>query len=214
MRKYPNTAGSDVRIGYGIDLAEGANSFEKTQDLVPEINEKNEQLETAAAETNKLMYPLARARAVVRVESFHSDKILQRMGAAAQVADGGRRGPVFNYVFEDGVSVAVEPHGMQQLPMLQKVTGKLQATNRPDLKTFADQWLPELNARITTFSKAVDALKTLLEQHDALFATEKARRDEHALMIDKMAGIVRSRFPNDRAQQDAVFPAPRSPGKR
>ncbi|NUN13419.1 MAG: hypothetical protein HUU55_07265 [Myxococcales bacterium] len=214
MRKYLSSAGTDTRVEYGIDLGEGLRSFEQTEDLAAEVDTKTDLLDEAANEKRKLSSPLAKARAKVRINSYHADNLIRQVGADAELKDGGRRGSIFGYVFENGLTEATDPHGEQQLPALKKVAAKLAASDRDDIKPFAAEWLPKIEKRVASFSAAVDALETLRKQYNQLFEIEKARRNEHALMVDKMAGAVRSRFPNDRARQNAVFPTPPTPKKK
>lgn len=207
MRKYRSNASTEVRVEFGIDLAEGLRSFAETENLAPEVDMATSALEETAEERRKQRPPWIRARAHLRFQEFQTDMLLRQAGNDAEVADGGRRGPIFNVVFPDGISEAVEPAGQKQLGASQKVYDRLVHSTHPNIGAYRDKWQPKLAAQIAKLQAAADQYNALKQQDSELAKQENAQKDAHALLIDKIAGHLRAIFPNDAKRQNAIFPA-------
>ncbi|NUN15688.1 MAG: hypothetical protein HUU55_18845 [Myxococcales bacterium] len=208
MRKYRNDATTEPRIEFGIELAEGLRLFPETEEHAAVVDQATDALDNVAMERRKLKKPRLKARVKLKFEGYLTDTMLRQVSNEAQSADGGRRGPVFDTLYPDGLSAAVDPAGTQQLPATQAVFSRMMLSNHPNLTTFKQKWEPAFKDRIAALTAAIDAYTAINQQDANLFAIEMAARDDHGLLVDKIAGLVRAAFPNDRNKQDIIFPAP------
>jgi hypothetical protein len=71
---------------------------------------------------------------------------------------------------------------------------------------FCAEWTPKLEAVLTTLRSTAEAYTLARKTYSEVFQDEVALRAEHYQAIDKLMGLVRAAFPNDRAKQDLVFP--------
>jgi len=125
---------------------------------------------------------------------------------AAEIADGGRRGPLTEALFPDGVGPVVAPVGTRQIKPTEDLIDRLTRCKLSVAEAFRTEWKPKLDASLAALSVAAkeqqDARNTFLDA----FKAEIALRDEHYLAIDKLMGLVRAAFPRDGVRQDLVFP--------
>ena len=127
-------------------------------------------------------------------------------GKAAEIADGGRRGPVFNTLFPQGIKPVVAPAGAQQIKPTEELLDRLEKSKNDAVIAFAQEWKPKLKAALDKLSAAADAHKAAQSAYGDKFQEELALRAEHKQSVDKLMGQVRAAFPGDPVKQDLVFP--------
>lgn len=207
MRGYRTSAGTEIRLDYGLELASGLQLFPETAPLAPDFEAVNTALEAAYNARRAERTPLVKARVALRLGNYEADQTIRSCGKAAEIADGGRRGPVFHALFPDGVGPVVSPAGAQQVKPTEGLLERLEKSKNEAVKTFAQEWAPKLKAALDKLKAAADAHKAALSAHGGKFQEEVALRDQHRQSVDKLMGQVRAAFPGDRIKQDLVFPA-------
>lgn len=212
MRKYRTSAATEARVDYGTELVAGLQLFPETQDLAPAFEQLNTELD-AAYQTRRSKRPaLMKARVGLRMAAFQMDQVIRACSKAAEIADGARRGPVFETLFPENLGPVIAPAGARQIPPSEKLVGRMVKSKHPAVITFAQEWAPKLEAALAKLRSAADAHKAAFKNHGDAFQDELALREEHLLAVDKLMGQVRAAFPGDRAKQDLVFPSVASGG--
>ncbi|HRI69263.1 MAG TPA: hypothetical protein PK156_33765 [Polyangium sp.] len=207
MRKYRVKAASDVRIGYGIELSAGLRLFGETAGYAPSFEAVNNELDVAYNRRRGLQKPMREARAAFRFAQFDADQTIRMVHRAAEITDGGRQnGPVATRCFPNGLGPVVAPQGMRQIPPTEKLVADLQRCNLPGSDGFRTEWLPRLEAALANLKTAAEAYRLARKAYMDAFQDEVALRAEHYQAVDKIMGLVRAAFPNDRARQDVIFP--------
>lgn len=206
MRNYRTSAGTDVRVDYGTELVEGLKLFPETTPLATDIEALTASLEGAATARKALRKPLVKARVALRLANYLADQEIRSCGKAAEIADGGRRGPVFDALFPDGVGPVVAPAGARQIKPTEKLLERLTSSKNAAVIAFAQTWQPKLAAVLAKLQAAADSHEAARKADAAAFVEETALREEHAHTVDKLMGAVRAAFPRDRAKQDLLFP--------
>ncbi|MBI4615190.1 MAG: hypothetical protein HY720_16365 [Planctomycetes bacterium] len=209
MRKYRINAGSETRIAWGLDSATALTQFEETAGLAAAIRSITEAMIAALASRRALWIPLLVARAILRIADFVADRTIRAFAYAVQTAEGGRRGPLFDSIFPDGLQEVVAPAGARQLPQTVSLLERLKNSVARGAEEVRVEWLPKLESVVARLQGAVaDNERASTAFHEA-YANERKVREEHAFAVDRLAGQVRAAFPRDRALQDIVFPVPR-----
>lgn len=166
----------------------------------------NDELDASYRARLALRKPWLEARQDVRFSDFNADVVIRSFQRSAEVADGGRRGPISESVLPDGVTPVVAPAGARQLPALTQLIERLTTSRVAGVESLRDAELSTLTAAQTQLDSAVATYKAARDGYNAALATERGIRDEHRLAVDAMMGTVRSLFPGDTARQDVVFP--------
>lgn len=206
MQNYRTSAGTDTRLDYGMELVAGLQLFPETEGLAPDFEQLNTDLEQAHTARRALRGPLVKARVALRLANFTTDQAIRSCGRAAEIADGARRGPIFNALFPKGVSPVVAPTGARQVKPTEGLIDRLAASKHPAVVPFAAEWKPKLELALGKLTDAVAAHKAARETHENAFRAEVALRDEHRRHIDRLMGETRAVFAGDRGRQDLVFP--------
>lgn len=206
MRKYRKNAATQVRTDYGIDLVEGLNAFPETASFSAGLAQRNDALDAAFATRQLARRPLVKARAKVRISNFLADSELRAYSRACELADGGRRGPVFDAAFPAGLVEVVAPVGKAQAAATKTLIDRVTQSKLAGLAALNGQWLPRLQAAHDRIAAAGQEYQSALQRYQTAFGEEVALRDDHALLVDTLMGQVRATFPNDRDRQDAIFP--------
>jgi hypothetical protein len=207
MRTYRASAGTETRLDYGMELVAGLQLFPETEALAPDFEELNSELETANGARRAKRSPLFKARVALRLANYETDQAIKSCGKAAEIADGARKGPVFNALFPKGVGPVIAPAGARQIKPTEALRDRMTTSKAAAVKTFAVEWLPKIQAVLTKLTDAANAHNAALGLHGTAFQEEVALRQEHKLSVDRLMGQVRTAFPGDRAKQDLVFPA-------
>lgn len=206
MRNYRSSAGSQVRIDYGIALVRGLSNFDETREQGTAFKVLNDELDAAYTSRIALRRPWLAARQDVRFGDYNADVAIRSFQRVTEVADGGRRGPLSQALLPDGVSPVVAPSGAGQLPALVSLIDRVTNSRAAGVDAVRDAELPKLTAARTQLEAAVAAYKSARDAYNAAFSAERAIRDEHRLAVDALMGTVRSRFPGDKQRQDVIFP--------
>jgi len=206
MRKYRVNAATEIRLDYGIELGEGLALFPETAPLVPVVQAVNDDLEAAGDARTATRKPLVKARVQLRFADYRIDTTIRSASKAAEIADGGRRGPIHKAAFPAGLSVVVAPMGARQIAPTQALVDRIKKSKVAGIDAFRSEWVPKIEADLALLEAADKAVKDATKAYADAFGTEQSLRQEHYLTIDKVAGEVRSAFPGDRVKQDLVFP--------
>jgi hypothetical protein len=206
MRKYRNNADSPTRIDYGIELLAGLGFFSQTQGFAPSFKELNDELDAAYTARRATRKPLLEKRADFRFAQHSTDQTIRMVHRAAEIADGGRRGPITIELFPEGLSPIVAPSGTRQIKPTEMLIDRLERCKLSGIEAFRAEWKPKLDAALQSLTKTNADHETARNNYLNAFRTEVALRNEHFLAVDKLIGLVRSVFPGDRARQNLVFP--------
>jgi len=207
VKKYRAKAASDARISYGIELCAGLRIFAETATFASPFEALNDELDAAHTTRRNLRKPLLEKRAAFRFAHYDTDQIIRMIHRAAEIADGGRKnGPIVTFLFPEGLGPVVAPYGMRQIPPTEKLIVDMQRCKLPGSDAFCAEWLPKLQASLTKLKATAEAYKVAHKAHADAFQDEVALRAEHYQAVDKVMGLVRAAFPNDRARQDLIFP--------
>jgi hypothetical protein len=206
MRKYRLNASSFVRFAYGVELIAGLRTSPETAAMADDFEKRNEELYAQYDKRTQLMLPMLKARARFRIQEVLVDRTIRSAARAAQVADGGRRGMISVAIFPDGLKPVVEPTGRGQLKPTRDLVSRLSDCKLDGMDEYRAEWLPRLKDALFALEGAAAAYQSAQEAHDAAFGLEKAMRAQHRLEVDRLMGLVRAAFPDDRAMQDSIFP--------
>lgn len=206
VRKYRSNADSPTRIDFGIELIAGLTFFSETKGYVASFQQLNDELDAAHTTRRAARKPLLEKRAAFRFAHHNADQTIRMVHRAAEIADGGRRGPLSEAIFPDGLGPVVAPFGTRQIKPTEALIDRLTRCKLPAADAFRTEWKPKLDAALTALSTTAKDLQSARDAYLDAFKAEVALRDEHYLAIDKLMGLVRAAFPRDRARQDLVFP--------
>lgn len=213
MRKYRISADSPTRIDYGIELVAGLSFFSETKAYAPSFQELNDELNAAHTARRAARKPLVEKRAVFRFAQHSTDQTIRMSHRAAEIADGGRRGPLTTALFPDGLGPVVAPFGARQIKPTEELVERLNTCKLPAAEAFRAEWKPKLEATLTALKAADKDRNDARDAYLNAFRAEVALRDEHFLSVDKLMGLVRAAFPRDRARQDLIFPVVEDDGE-
>jgi hypothetical protein len=206
MRKYRTDAATPLRLDYGVELAAGLTLFPETAPFAAPFIALNTELETAYEDRLHKRKPLAIARVALRHENYRTDQLLRSAARAAEIADGGRRGPIFEATFPDGLRPVVTPEGARQIAPTRDLIDRLGKSRVAGIDAYRKEWLPKLATALASLEKAAALLDAATRAHRDAFTTELALRDQHLVAVDALMGQVKAVFPRDKDRQDLVFP--------
>ncbi len=207
MRKYRANAASPTRVDYGWELSEGLLGFDETTAMSPLILTVTDDLFASFLARLGKRKDQVTTRAKLRVAEYYAELDVRGLHAALKKADGMRVGPLTESIFEKGLlEPVVAPSGARQLKPLQDILGKLKESKNAALADIKKEYVPKLEAVADKLAAAIVGRDGAANGYADLFRKERALRDEHLITVDKIIGLVRAAFPNDRARQDAVFP--------
>lgn len=207
MRKYRASAASPIRVDYGVELIAGLLLFTETSGYAPSFESLNEELDASYTSRQAKRKPLVKARVALRFANYEVDQLIRSAARAAEIADGGRRGPIFQATFPEGVGPVVAPDGARQIPPTAALVDRITRSRVASIDPYRAEWLPKLQAGLAKLQAAAAAYDAARKDYLAAFADELALRQDHLLAVDRLIGLVRAAFPHDRARQDLVFPA-------
>jgi hypothetical protein len=208
MRKYRSNAASDVRIAYGIEACAGLWFFPETATYAPSFESLNDDLDAAFTKRIQLRKPLLEKRAAFRFAQYETDQTIRIVFRAAEIADGGRKnGPIVSFLFPEGLGPVVAPHGTRQIPPTERLLADMKRCKVEGSAALCSEWTPKLEAVLGKLQSAASAHASARKTYADAFQDEVALRSEHYQAIDKLMGLVRATFPNDRVRQDLVFPS-------
>ena len=206
MRRYRNKAGSPTRTDYGIGLVAGLQAFPETAALAPDFEQVNDDLDQAHTVRRAARKPLVKGRAALRFANHRVVQTIRMANRAAQIADGGRRGPVTADLFPEGLTPVIAPKGAGQIKPTEALLGRFARSKLPGVAALGAEWVQRIELGLALLRGAADAHKAANDAYVAAFQTEIGLRNEHARQVDRLMGLVRATFPNDKATQDVIFP--------
>lgn len=206
MKKYRVDASSAVRHEYGVDLIAGLRMFPETAPLADAFEPQNVELHEADERRRAARVPMLVARAQLRVANHLTDAAVRSLARAAEIADGGRRGPLHSALFPNGLAEIVAPVGARQVAAVEALAKRLANSRTAGIDPLRAEWAPKLDASLATLRTATAAYDSARAVVADAFAKEIALRDAHFVALDSVIGHVRATFPNDRTKQDAIFP--------
>ncbi len=206
MRLYRKNAASPIRIDYGIALVLGLAHFPETAGYSSSMKKVNDELDDAYKARVALRKPLVEARTIMRFAQYTTDQLIRQISKATEIADGGRRGPISEGLFPDGLGPVVAPTGRRQIKPTEDLLDRMIRSRLPGMDTFRAEWQPKLESTLTSFKNKADTYQGASDAYVDAFRAELALRHEHFFTVDKMMGLVRAAFPRDKTRQDLVFP--------
>jgi hypothetical protein len=206
MRKYRPSASSSVRLAYGIEVSAGLDLFPETQPLRAPFGQTQSELRAALLAREAAGLPMLEARAALRVVNLRFDQTVRTLARATEIADGGRRGPVYSAVFPEGVVAVLAFSNARQVTAAEALVRRLESARLGAADGLRAEWVPRLRAGIDGLAAAVGTYTTARAAFDAAFAAELGQRDEHERAVERLMGQIRTLFPGDRGMQDVFFP--------
>ena len=76
MRGYRTSAGTEIRLDYGLELAAGLHLFPETASLAPDLDAVNTSLEAAHNARRAKRTPLVKARVALRLANYEADSAI------------------------------------------------------------------------------------------------------------------------------------------
>ncbi|MBU1413330.1 hypothetical protein KKC22_17605 [Myxococcota bacterium] len=211
MRKYHSGASAALRTDYGIELIAGLEQFMQTQPLAGEFRPINDTLITLELDKPPLVTALTIARAGVRVANYQFDRVIRQIARDCELADGGRRGPVFAAVFPSNVNCVIAPGGVGQVTAGDAFVRQLEASNVAGVAPVREAWFSEVKTRLDQLKAAVAARDEAGQRLAVFRARELALCEDHEYAVERVMGQVRALFPRQRDLWNAIFPpAPRA----
>jgi hypothetical protein len=206
MRTYSLDAGTTIRFFFGLELIAGLRMFDETKPLADPfevINNKLDQTHTARQAARK---PMVEARAGRRLAVYAARQAIRAAASAAEIADGGRRGPIFYAVFPEGIQSYGKQKGGTLLAPMKGLIDRFSKSQLSAIDTYRQEWLPKLTAKHVALDEAGKVFGGALTAYNDIFEVELALRNQHRLEVDRIQGQVRAAFPGDKEKQDLVFP--------
>lgn len=181
--------------------------FPETSGFAPAFDALNDELDAAYALRQAKRKPLVKTRVALRFANYVTDQAIRSASRAAEIADGGRRGPIHEAGFPEGLSPVVAPNLARQIPPTVDLMDRITRSRLAVIEPYRTEWLPKLDAPLGNLKAAATAHDTARKEYLGAFADEIALREDHLHAVDRMIGLVRAAFPGDRTRQDLVFPA-------
>lgn len=209
MKMYPKNSSSVVRVEFGWLLIALLRAFQVIAEIADAFEKLNDRLEDASSVAWATKKVLKKAMAALQAAEFRVDRAIRSVSRAAESADGGRRGPVHEILFPDGLGAVVHPSGRNQLQPARDLVTRMKSSTHPGVVSFSQEWLAKVEDKVNALASGVAAYNEASDAYEAAFQTELALREEHYRSVDEIGGHVRTAFPGDRAMQNAVFPVSR-----
>jgi hypothetical protein len=206
MRRYRNDAGTPTRTDFGVGLVAGLQAFPETAALAPAFEKLNENLGNAHAARRAGRKQLVKARVALRFAKYEIAQTIRAIHGAAEIADGGRPGPVTEDLFPGGLAAAIAQRGADQIAPAEELLGRFTRTKLHSVISVAERSCPKLRAGIARLKAAAAAHNVTDQNYVRAFKAEISLRSEHARQIDRLMGLVRAAFPFNKAKQDIIFP--------
>jgi hypothetical protein len=206
MRKYVSSAGSDKRLAFGYELHVGLQQSELTAPLAEPFGQINARLKERKLVREQAEEDQIPARVRLRYADETLDQTFRSAFRAAEIADGGKRGPIARAIFPDGLKSLVVPTGETQLAVSQQFITRAKVCSVPGVAPMLAEWLPRIEQATANFQAALQERDRLATARAVAVAAEEAAREDHERAIDKLMGEVRAIFPKDRRRWDLIFP--------
>lgn len=214
MRKYPEQAGSEIRIAYGRELILGLETHAETKPLADAMRVAQDALLARYTERVADEETLTRARVTLRFADHALDRAVRVLRRQAELLDGGRVGPLTLAVFPDGLVAETAPTGEHQERRARALVARVRELTVAHADALRAQALDALVIALDAFSTARAAYDTANASVSSRFAKERLARDAHRIQLQRTIGEMTTLFPDDRAMRDLFFPDVRTPGPR
>jgi len=196
-----------VRVAYSLEVVEGLGFFPETAPFAPPFEEQTLELEQLFLDTMTKDRALVPIRARVRYANFAFDAAARGASKTAQIADGGKRGVLYDTLFPDGLGAVVIPSGTGQAKAGRKFVDRLVESKAAGADSVRDQWLGKLQDSLGALEDALEARAAAYADLARARAAEEAAKYDHELSVERLMGHVRAIFPRDRARWDVIFPS-------
>jgi hypothetical protein len=203
---YAKDSGTPGRVEYGIGLAAGLGMFPETAAHAPVLEQITTDLDAAYETRRDEHKQVVKTRVALRIADYHMDQTIRSAARAAEIHDGGRKGPVYGVLFPEGLRPVVLPNLARQIPPTEALVERLMKTKTAGIDAYRNEWMPKLQGALANLKQAAQNHETAKKAYDDAFGTELSLRDQHATAVDQIAGHVRAAFPKDREKQDLIFP--------
>lgn len=206
MRNYPQSAGVMTRVTYGVDLSTALELNEETRGEGQAIGEMSDAMFEKHQELLRQQRATAKIRGEVRVHERRVERAVRQCSLAARSADGGQPGAVSRELFPDGLKPEVAPLGLSQQAQTEALLARFGRATLPKARELAAAWNDPITAVLDPLRDALTR-RTASEGAEARLNAELAAAGAaHRREVDRLMGVARARFPQDKAAQDALFP--------
>lgn len=209
MRKYGENASSQVRIQYGYELEASLSQEPQLASTASIVRSQTAALESAYEARVKAERAMVQPKVQVRFADWRVDGTVRLVAKTAELADGGKRGPISRGLLPDGMSPLVAPVGTAQLQTTKDFVLRAKACTVPGAEKVCAETLPRVEEAMGQLETAMKARQAAEAVYVSARAAEVAAQQDHELMIEKVMGLVRSTFPKERARWDLIFPSVR-----
>jgi hypothetical protein len=210
MRRPSGNAPAIALHIFGLDHLTVLGYFDQTKVMVGPFTEVNDPILTCIRAREDAEFALAALRAMVRIVDMVVDDLVRLLSLAAEQADGGRRGAVFNSLFPDGFGPIIVPAGAKEIKALGKLVDRLEESDKA--KSLREEWVPKVKQGKASYEKALadrtNGVETLVRARTAL----EMARDSWFDAIERHQGFIQMTYPRNRRMQDLFF-APRRRSK-
>lgn len=208
MRNYRPSTATEHRVFFGAELAAGLRLFAETDPLADPFDALTDQLDAAHDVRQAAKKPMARSRAKRRFAAHTLRRCVRSAAHAAEIADGGRRGPIFGAVFPGGLRQQLSTGNVKLVRVTEALLDRLAKSKVTGIDTFRAEWTPKVSAALLAMKQSTMVFDAARSAHQDAFSTERALRDQHRVEVDRIMGRVRAAFPGDTDSQDLIFPDP------
>lgn len=208
MRNYRHSAATAIRIIYGVELAAGLRLSPETEPLADPFDALTDKLDEAHTTRTAAKKPMVRTRAKRRFTAHTMRQCIRSAARAAEIADGGRRGPIFAAVFPGGLKPQLSKGNRKLVTTTTALIDRLTKSKVTGLGPFSAEWSPKLTTALDALTAATTSFDARRGAYHDAFSTEVALRDQHRVEVERIMGQVRTAFPGDADMQDLVFPEP------
>lgn len=181
-------------------------------DLVAVFQPAQDLLGAAAARRIAAERSMVAPRVTLRFVERRCEAAVRRVAAAAEAADGKRKGARFTELFPNGLTAELRPRSAGQLAALRRVHDRL--TQRSTLAALRTEHEAALTEAIAALEGALAAREAAAQAFGTAYAAELATREDWIRAYDASAGAIRQRFPRDRERQDLYFDPVRTAARR
>lgn len=178
--------------------------YPESNPLVEPFTEINDALMSTKQDKLELEMAMAPLRAMVHITDLEVDDEVRLLAKTAEMADGGRRGAIFEELFPGGISPVIVPVGAREVTFLTKLTERVKTSNKAaELRA---EWEPRIARATERYQGVLAARADGLEKLTRARIAEELARETWFDAIERHQGFIMMTFPRDRRKQDVFFP--------
>jgi len=180
--------------------------FPETAALADHLTAQNQALDNLRLAREKKQRDLMRLRVLLRLADYNWDQTVRSFSHAVEITEGGSRGALHRALFPNGISAVVTPTGASQVTTAKAMVDLLNASKAINVDKVRNEWQPRLTDALTKLTTAANDRDTATREVGLMRVNEEALREDHAVLVDKLAGEVRALFPKEPKRWEVIFP--------